>query len=697
MIFRLVFAISFLLVPSVLAQNEPLPLNVFHGDIPAGDNIYYVAPDGDDDNDGAEETPFATVQRAIENVRRGDVIVMRGGVYYLEETLRIQSPSGFTDEMITLTAYPGEVPILDFSRMPRERNNHGVRLNANWWHVIGISIRNAAHNGIRMDGSFNILEQITAYRNHDSGIHMAGGASYNLIKNSDSFHNFNYITSLTPRVGNNADGFSAKFDALGPGNRYYGCRAWENSDDGFDFWRAPNTIVVENSWAFGNGDASVFADYEYEGEFEGNGNGFKLGGDLVHTPHIVRHSVAFDNFGSSGNAKGFDYNNNWGAMTLEHNTAYNNGRNFIFPVPPPEGQSVYINNLSVLPKNTDAQLFPFETVEHGNSWQYDEEVTADMFVSLDTEAAKGPRQHDGALPDIGLLKPVDGYFLVDGGVKIGRSFYGKAPDIGAFELVDDAGPVQPWRDVEGGGAVANLRVFAMDDADAWGVSSDFEVGVAAFVDDESATVLHIDEGISVDAWIRTAQSTRERNYLFPVADFQAASDSYLLIAHADSITEKPDWLASFEETGRRLIISDGEADHSMSVFRRVLAAGDSIALGRNSFDGTASAPMYLAMLGSATAVSAPIAVAPGDVELRQNFPNPFQNSTTISFTLPRPDEVSLKVFDVMGRELATIAHGLYQSGDHRIHWSADGLAGGFYLIRLDASNTSRSIKVVVLR
>src|SRR5690625_896948 len=173
--------------------------------------------------------------------------------------------------------------------------------------------------------------------------------------------------------------------------------------------------------------------------------------------------------------------------------------------------------------------------------------------------------------------------------------------------------------------------------------------------------------------------------------------SYLLIAHADSILEKPVWLASFEESGRRIIIDDGEGEHSMSVFRREIAAGDSVALGRNSFDGTAAAPMYLAMLGSVTAVSAPTVVIPGDIELRQNLPNPIRNSTTISFSLPTPDEVSLKVFDVMGRELATIARGLYQSGDHRIQWSADGLAGGVYLVRLDASSTSRSIRVVVLR
>ena len=679
------------------AQDEPEPLNVFYGQIPAAENVYFVATDGDDDNDGTEESPFATVERAIEEVRRGDVIVIRGGVYYYEETLRIQSPSGFTDELITLTAYPGEVPILDFSQMPRQRNNHGIRLNAGWWHVIGITVRHAAHNGIRMDGSFNVLEQVTAYGNHDTGIHMAGGASYNLIKNSDSFHNFNYDTARTPRIGNNADGFGAKTPSLGPGNRYYGCRSWENSDDGYDFWEAPHTIVVENSWAFGNGDESVFADYDYDGSFDGNGNGFKLGGNFTHTPHIVRNSMAFDNFGSSGNAKGFDYNNNWGAMTLEHNTAFNNGRNFIFPVPPLEGQSVYLNNLSFRPTNNHAQLYPFETVEHGNSWQFEEEVTAEMFVSLDTEAAKGPREHDGSLPDIDLLKPVAGSFLTDGGVKIGRPFFGDAPSIGAFELVDAAGPVQPWIDVDGRSAISALRVYAMDDADAWITSSSFEPGTTVYTDDDSYTVVGIDPGVSVDTWIRTAQATRERNYLFPAADFRATSESFLLIAHADEITTKPDWLSAFEETGLRIVLTDGESDIPMSIYRREIAEGDSVGLGRNSLYGTTDAPMYLAMLGSATAVSAPIASAPGDVKLEQNYPNPFHRSTTITFTLPEPADITLEVFDVVGRKVETVTHGFHHAGDHRFNWSADGLAGGVYLIRLNTAGKSQSIRAVALK
>ncbi len=105
----------------------------------------------------------------------------------------------------------------------------------------------------RIHGSHNVIERCVAFENRLTGIHLEDGA-YNLIKNNDSFRNFN----LRRRVGNMADGFAAKYEGLGPGNVFYGNRAWENSDDGFDLWMASSVIKVENNWSFGNGDRHVF-------------------------------------------------------------------------------------------------------------------------------------------------------------------------------------------------------------------------------------------------------------------------------------------------------------------------------------------------------------------------------------------------------------------------------------------------------
>jgi hypothetical protein len=411
-------------------RGKPVPTP--HDAIPAGNRMIYVATTGVSGTAGTEEQPLATLAQAVNIVQPGDVIVMRGGVYRQTSTITIgTNRNGTATQPITVINYPGETPILDFEG--QALGSIGLRLNASHWRVIGLTVRNAGHNGIRMDGSYNRLERVVAHNNHDTGIHMAGSASYNLVFNCDSYRNFN----TTGRVGNNADGFGVKFDNIGPGNYLYGCRSWENSDDGYDFWRSPSRITVENCWAFGNGDASVFG---FPAGFDGGGNGFKLGGDFVAGDHVVMRSLAFNNFGYRDgrvqSAKGFDHNNNSGALTLIHNTAWNNGRNFIFPNAPAAAGATHVlyNNLSA-PSTVQVQLAS-NTVQQGNSWQTGQFATAALFRSVDVALAKSPRQADGSLPRIDLLRPVAGTFIVDGGAVLGTGwrYNGSAPDIGAYEL-----------------------------------------------------------------------------------------------------------------------------------------------------------------------------------------------------------------------------------------------------------------------
>lgn len=409
---------------SHLVPAAPTPSN--HNAIPSGSRTFYVAPNGNNNNAGTIGSPFATLNRAVSNAQPGDVIVMRGGVYLHDDTIRLNNVSGTANNPIRVFAYPGEQPILDFAPQGIQNNAHGVRLNANHWHLYGLTIRNAGHNGLRMDGSHNRLERLVVHNNYDTGILLGGSASHNLIMNSDSYRNFNSGV-YTNRVGNNADGFGAKQLDIGPGNHFYGNRSWENSDDGFDFWRAPHTIVLQNNWTFGNGDASAFGN---PSNFEGGGNGFKLGGNNDPGDHVVVRNIAFNNFGVSGNAKGFDHNNNSGALTLLNNTAFNNGRNYVFPNNPADSSKrhIFYNNLSF----QGSVDITGGATQGGNSWQ-EGTPTSGMFQSLNTSLATSPRQADGSLPVISLLRPVAGSFLVNGGVNIGLGYSGSAPNIGAYE------------------------------------------------------------------------------------------------------------------------------------------------------------------------------------------------------------------------------------------------------------------------
>ena len=90
----------------------------------------------------------------------------------------------------------------------------------------------------------------------------------------------------------------------------------------------------------------------------------------------------------------------------------------------------------------------------------------------------------------------------------------------------------------------------------------------------------------------------------------------------------------------------------------------------------------------------PEPVQPSDFQLCANFPNPFNPSTMIVFYLPRNEYVTLKVYDITGRTIETLVEGEVPSGEHRLQWSAEGLAGGVYLCRMTAKGSSQTIKLL---
>jgi hypothetical protein len=83
--------------------------------------------------------------------------------------------------------------------------------------------------------------------------------------------------------------------------------------------------------------------------------------------------------------------------------------------------------------------------------------------------------------------------------------------------------------------------------------------------------------------------------------------------------------------------------------------------------------------------------------LHPAYPNPFNATTTIRFSLPKQGVASLKVYNVLGQEVATLVDGPLQAGEHQLQWSADGVASGTYLIRLSFEDYSKTQKVVLLK
>jgi hypothetical protein len=83
--------------------------------------------------------------------------------------------------------------------------------------------------------------------------------------------------------------------------------------------------------------------------------------------------------------------------------------------------------------------------------------------------------------------------------------------------------------------------------------------------------------------------------------------------------------------------------------------------------------------------------------LEQNYPNPFNPSTRISFSVRGSGFVSLKVYDVLGREVRTLVNEDLQPGSYEVTFNADGLASGVYLYRLRAGNFTQTKRMVLLR
>ncbi|MFH0735638.1 MAG: S8 family serine peptidase [bacterium] len=97
------------------------------------------------------------------------------------------------------------------------------------------------------------------------------------------------------------------------------------------------------------------------------------------------------------------------------------------------------------------------------------------------------------------------------------------------------------------------------------------------------------------------------------------------------------------------------------------------------------------------AVEINVSSAPKDFAVLQNYPNPFNPSTTINFSLPQKEFVTLKIFDVLGNEVANLVNEELQAGSYNKEWNPTGLASGIYFYRLQTGQFSKTRKMNYLK
>ena len=333
------------------------------------------------------ETP-CELEKGIQRAEADDVVFFKGGVYDLStienRRNRVVLNEGLRGRPIIYESYPNELAIFDGSNLPDDA--YGSIYMKSYSHLRRVEIRNMIQSGVKIVGNHNIVEGVESHHNQNSGILVYKRretqvndtrTSYNIIRDCIIHHNSDVDTVYK---GGNADGISLSY---GVNNLVTHNTVYSNSDDGIDTWKTVGT-TVEYSISYDNG----------KGE-NGNGKGFKLGGDNTPSSPLGRGVVSQFNIAYNNKSTGFTENSGK-EVTMKNNISYNNGEYGFVSF---DGGSSLINNISY--NNTLAHLYSIQVPNSNNSWQIKEVVESD-FLSLNptSENFLKPKE-SSAISDIG--------------------------------------------------------------------------------------------------------------------------------------------------------------------------------------------------------------------------------------------------------------------------------------------------------
>lgn len=88
---------------------------------------------------------------------------------------------------------------------------------------------------------------------------------------------------------------------------------------------------------------------------------------------------------------------------------------------------------------------------------------------------------------------------------------------------------------------------------------------------------------------------------------------------------------------------------------------------------------------------------PNGYKLEQNYPNPFNPVTKISYSIKEPSFISIKVYDISGKEIALLINEMKNSGDHFVYFDGSNFASGIYYYKIEAGNFTSLRKMILLK
>lgn len=334
---------------------------------------------------------------SMASVKGGGTIYVNAKTIDCTAQLALKSTKGNPVRIVGVRQSDGTYPVLDFSSFRNSTigsegpslkssgdSNVGVRITGSNYTLENLIIEKAGDNGVQIKGSnanYNTINNCIVRYNNDAGVQITGGASYNTMRFVCSYRNCDVYS-----LGGNADGFAPKLGAV-TGNTFYGCYAWDNSDDGWDSFDKTDSgytkdLSYEECACWNNGNPDVFTGkYDFEkgnkldkdlfmvelickqdssfasnfakgnfnlptasfvntssgkialsvwtgSKYGGNPNGFKFGSAYTdkNSVRTVKNCLSFEH-----GKKGFDNNNSTVKATFKNCVSYDNGYNYYFP------------------------------------------------------------------------------------------------------------------------------------------------------------------------------------------------------------------------------------------------------------------------------------------------------------------------------------------------------------------------------
>jgi hypothetical protein len=400
---------------------------------------FYVSLKGNDSNTGAIDKPFKTIEKAFSVAGNTALIYIRGGVYPLKD-LNLQYAIKFSGKngldsvnKIKIWAYPGERVIIDCKGMNYKNDGlFGIYIASNNIHIKGFDVINLPqfknssgqgyyNVGILIKANNVLLENCSAHDCQGTGINLGGSCSGTFVLNCDAYNNYDpytYSSDGTPYPGGNADGFHITVNGLNSKQYLKGCRSWNNSDDGYDFFNTDGYVCIDSCWAFHNGylpDSNT--------QSGGDGSGIKLG--ATTSSYAILKKTIKNCVSAYNKAEGFTQNNGRVVMHLYNNTAYKNGGiQFDFGNKFAGQEKIEIKNNIAF--GASINHTPYAIHDH-NSWDLSVKVDDSDFQSVDISLLNAQRQNNGGLPNNNIFKLATSSDLKSAAINLGCGI-----NIGAF-------------------------------------------------------------------------------------------------------------------------------------------------------------------------------------------------------------------------------------------------------------------------